>query len=139
MTTVTTEPLPATTVLFDPYFAGIETGELLVQWCPACATCQWPPRSLCRICGDPSVVWRPLADSCGHVFTWTVVHQTPLPALSDETPYVTALIEFPQAGIRMYGLIVGTEPDDMEFGLRVQPDFTHGGPSPGIVWRRRVA
>ena len=135
MTPPSSESRLATTALLDPYFAGIAAEELRFQWCPACKAFQWPPRSLCPVCGNFDLAWRSLENQTGHVFTWTVTHNTPLSDFSERTPYVTALIDLPEAGIRVYGLIAGSAPDAIRFGMAVEPVFVLDNPSEGLVWR----
>jgi uncharacterized OB-fold protein len=102
-----------------PFWAGTREGRLVAQWCPACERHRWPPRPVCRACGtEPQ--WREI-ESAGRLYSWTVVHLSPLPAFAAHVPYVVAVVELPAAdGIRMVGRLEGSD-DELVIGdaLRV--------------------
>jgi uncharacterized OB-fold protein len=77
------------------FWAGAADGVLRVQWCASCCAHQWPPRPVCRTCFGP-VSWVE-ADTTGNVYSWVVVHLSPLPAFEQRVPYTVVIGELPGA------------------------------------------
>jgi uncharacterized OB-fold protein len=76
-----------------------------------------PPRHACPECGSRKLAEQPLPDS-GTIETYTVIHAT-TPAFSDDTPYVTAVMDF--GPIQLTGQVRGIEPGSVETGLTMTP------------------
>ncbi|WP_122817962.1 Zn-ribbon domain-containing OB-fold protein [Nocardioides pantholopis] len=85
-----------------PYTAGLADGRLLVPTCAACARSCWPPRDVCPRCHGDALAWD-VAPPTATLFTWTVVHRTPLPAFADLTPYAVGVLAPEGLGIRLIG------------------------------------
>lgn len=117
----------------DGYWAGLSAGELRAPKCRACLLFNWPPRAACPHCGAVTPAWERLP-AIGRVYTWTVVHHTTLEAFKAMTPYVVALIDIPEAGIRLIGH-VREAPAAINFGtpLNWRVDQT-GAQVPGVFW-----
>lgn len=108
----------------EPYWAGLEEGRFALPRCAGCETWMWPAHFRCGDCGSWTVDWVETAP-VGTVYTWTRNH-----AVSDVIkerapmlPYVTLLVEIPQAGgIRIPGVLAGSDS-----GLRI------GAPLRGLI------
>ena len=101
------------------FWEAAATGELLVQRCTACGTCQFYPRPFCLACqaGDPEWV---RAAGTGTVYAMTTVHLRVVPEL--EPPYVVAVVELDE-GPRLVTNLVGPR---AAIGDRVR-----------VAWRKR--
>jgi len=116
--------LPELTPANRPYWTGGATGELLIQYCDACARWVHPPVDHCPDCDGPLEA-RPVSGR-GTVFTFTVnVH----PYHPDvPTPYVIALVELvEQTDLRVVTNIVNCEHDDLHIGMAVRVRFEDRG------------
>lgn len=82
-----------------------------------------PPRHACPDCGSQELNEQPLPEN-GVIETFTVVHST-TPAFADDTPYVTAIVDF--GPVRLTGQIYELAPDSVETGMTVTPDIAKTG------------
>ncbi|MET0146950.1 MAG: OB-fold domain-containing protein [Ilumatobacteraceae bacterium] len=112
--------LPPLTDRNRPYWTGGFDGELLIQWCPACARFQHPPRRACAACGgtiEPRAV-----SGKGTIFTFTINEYQYNPAVPP--PYVIAVVELvEQDNLRLPTNIEGADPGDVRVGLPVHVTF----------------
>jgi uncharacterized OB-fold protein len=76
-----------------------------------------PPRHVCPECASQELTQERLPDS-GEIETLTVIHAT-TPAFSDDTPYVTAVVDF--GPIELTGRVPEADPESIETGLTVTP------------------
>jgi uncharacterized OB-fold protein len=113
-------PLPLTDGEAQPFWVGCRDGRLLLQRCMACGAWRFPPGLVCRSCASTDAGWV-AASGGGTVYSFTVVHRTPIKAFAAETPYVLALIDLDE-GVRMMARIApaATVP---EIGARVEVAF----------------
>ena len=108
----------------EPYWLALEAGEFKISRCGGCREWLWPAHFRCGKCGSWDIGWEAV-EPVGTVYTWTRNH-----AVSDvlkerraDVPYVTLLVELPQAGgARVAGVLAGEDA-----GLRI------GAPVRGIV------
>ena len=102
-----------------PFWEGLEAGEVRMQRCDKCQTWWWSPVWRCAECGSWDLHWEAIAPT-GRIFSWVRTYQAFLPAMASVVPYVTALVELPQAGNRrLMGIIVGDE-EGLEIGSPVE-------------------
>lgn len=95
----------------DPYWDALERGDFVAPKCNSCNQWMWPAHYRCGKCGSWEIAWKPIEPS-GVLYTWTRNH-----AVSEvvkerraDTPFVTLLVELPQAGsIRIPGVLEGSE------------------------------
>ena len=92
----------------QPFWDGVERGQLVIPRCIRCDTPFWYPRNLCPTCGSRDIEWNPHHGS-GTVHAFCIHHHTSLPHLREFVPFVTALVDLGD-GIRMMGLL-DIEPD----------------------------
>lgn len=91
--------------------------------CDSCGTCFFPEyheqhRPGCSREG----VARVLLNRIGKLASFTVQHYMPPPPFTTEgdiTPYIIALVEFPE-GIEVVGILIDSEADDLELGQAVE-------------------
>ena len=102
-----------------PHWNGFAAGELRLQRCTECKEWIWPADWRCRYCGSWDLGWEAVPLE-GTVYSWVRTHHNFMPAFKDLLPYVTVLIELPQAGgRRVLGLLAGDE-QRLRIGARVE-------------------
>ena len=85
--------------LDQPYWDGLARGVVMIQRCPSCQTWIWGPRWLCPACLTPKPEWVEVEPN-GRVFSWTRTWQKFAPEFADHVPYITVVVELPEAGGR---------------------------------------
>jgi len=103
------KPIPAPSPETARYWEGCRAHEL---WLPFCRSCERPffyPRSFCPRCLGADLEWRQ-ASGRGKVYTFAIQYRAFHPGWSQDTPYVTAIVEL-EEGPRLYTALVGVEPD----------------------------
>jgi uncharacterized OB-fold protein len=118
-------PLPDVTAHeFAGFWAGCAEQRLLIRRCTTCEAPSWPPRPLCPFCGSDAVCWSEV-EPAGKLFSWTVVHRTPLPAFAPLTPYAVAVVELDRAqGVRVLARMHdSTRLSDLRIGLSLTAIF----------------
>ncbi len=125
---------PSHTLVDAPYWDGLKVGELRIQRCGECARWIWGAQPMCPACHTFDPGWEAVEPS-GVVFAWTRTWRQFHPTA--EVPYVTVLVELPQAGgRRILGLYTGE--GDPVIGARVRGEFEPAPDStswPLIRWR----
>jgi uncharacterized protein len=114
---------------FAPFWQGCREERLLLQRCGR-GHLSWPPRPACPRCQDTTRDWQEVA-GVGWLYSWTVVHRTPLPAFRPLIPYVVGIVELTaHPGVRLLGRCLDS-PGQLRIGLplrvtfeKVTPDFT---------------
>lgn len=107
-----------------PYWDALETGEYKLSRCGGCGKWMWPAHFRCGACGSWDVRWEDV-EPVGTIYTWTRNHVVSdlLKERRPDIPYVTLLVELPQAGgARVAGVLDGDET-----GLRI------GAPVRGVL------
>jgi uncharacterized OB-fold protein len=85
-------PSPAITPVNEPYWAGLDAGELRFQRCGACGNAWLPAREECPRCLEDAVSWEASAGR-GRIISWVVYHQAVHPSFADRLPYNVAVVE----------------------------------------------
>lgn len=121
---------------FAPFWQGAAEHLLRVQWCVRCRRHQWPPRPACGSCGG-DIAWTEI-EGRGELYSWTVVHLSPLPAYREHVPYVVALAELPGAdGIRVLARLAGDGDVALHIGAHLDLEFEDIAPGVSLpVWHR---
>lgn len=101
----------------QPYWDGLEAGQLLVQRCAACATWRHYPRPMCQSCHSFSHEWLPLSGE-GVVHSWTVTHQSSLPGFSEAVPFLLVTVDMTE-GVRVLGLLREFDAESLCIGMPV--------------------
>jgi uncharacterized OB-fold protein len=101
-----------------PFWEGLKNGELRMQKCPSCQSWWWSPVWRCAECGNWDLNWE-VVPPRGKVFSWIRTFQPFAPEMAAITPYVTVLVELPDAGLRrLLGILVGPE-EGLKIGSEV--------------------
>lgn len=100
-------PLPTVTPLTEPYWKGLEAGELRNQVCRACGNVWLPAREECPRCLSDDVAWA-ASSGRGRIISWVVYHQASHPAFAQRVPYNVAVVELDE-GARLITNIVANE------------------------------
>ena len=119
--------LPADPLARD-WWAGVAEGRIGYETCRDCGAAQFYPRGRCTACGSPQVEMRHAAGT-GTIFSITVVHRPPSPALQAFAPYAIALVDLDE-GVRLMAhadpvLWIGARVRStfVSFGERIVPRF----------------
>ena len=94
-----------------PFWDALERGDFVGPKCSSCNRWMWPAHYRCGTCGSWDIGWEAIEPS-GSLYTWTRNHAVSdvIKERREDTPYVTLLVELPQAGsIRIPGVLEGSE------------------------------
>jgi len=100
----------------EPFWEGLERGELRISRCAGCRKWIWPAHFRCAACGCYELEW-PVVDPIGIVYAWTRSHiaSDRIMERASDVPYVVINCELSHAGnARVMGVLKGSET-----GLRV--------------------
>lgn len=104
----------------EAFWLAIERGEFRIPRCHACCTWMWPAHFRCGACGSWELDWEEV-NPVGTIYTWTRNHAVSesLVERRHQLPYVTLLVELPQAGgARVAGVLEGDE-SGLKIGAKV--------------------
>lgn len=102
----------------EPYWQGVECGELRLPRCSSCQRWQWYPLDSGACCPGGSLEWVAIAPE-GTLFTYTEVQRPLLPGVSK--PYVTGLVvpdEAPEC--RIATQVISRTAGDLRIGARMR-------------------
>ncbi len=111
--------------------------RLVIQHCSACDRLQHPPLAACFECGSRAgLSWKPVSGR-GTIYSYGVVHDTPVAAMQPEQPYNLAVVQLDEdPGINMYSHLPGAPIDNLPIGGRVEVLFeTTGNGQKVPEWR----
>lgn len=100
------------------WWSALADGKLLYQLCLDCGTPVFYPRSVCPSCLSSRLEWRN-SSGRGTVYSFTVVHKAPDPAMAGETPYAVALIDLDE-GFRILAPLTAQRPGPLAVGATVE-------------------
>jgi uncharacterized OB-fold protein len=104
------------------FFDAAARDALVVRRCPACPRLYAPHVLHCPGCGG-ALEWAP-ASGRGTLITWAVVHRSPHPALADQVPYVTAVVEL-EEGPWLHARLLLTDVRALRAGMELTAVFVH--------------
>ncbi len=95
----------------QPYWDALAAGHLALPRCSACEKWSWPAPFRCGDCGSTDFHWSRI-EMTGLIYTWTRVSH-PFAGMEDmKMPFVSVLVELPQAGgIRLLGILDNDAPN----------------------------
>ncbi|NLR72989.1 DNA-binding protein [Novosphingobium sp. ERN07] len=105
----------------DPFWRSLEDGVLALPRCAGCHGWTWPAHHRCGQCGSWQFDWVPVKPE-GYVFSYTRTRYAFDRVLErkDDVPYVTLVVELPEAGnVRLMGVLKGDE-TGLAIGARVR-------------------
>jgi uncharacterized protein len=108
----------------QPFYDAANDDRLVIQFCDACQSWQFPPQPACARCGSAEGVrWREIAGR-GTIYSYGVVYDTPVASLQPDQPFNVAVIDLDEApGINMLAHLPGQPVDDVPIGAPVRAIF----------------
>lgn len=87
----------------ERYWQALDDGRLELPRCASCRRWTWPAPFRCGACGAGEAEWKPV-EPVGLIYSWTRTWHSFGGAESLAIPYVSVLVELPEAGgIRLLG------------------------------------
>jgi len=133
---VSTRPAPDVRGPGRPYWRSGADGVLRLPRCTACQRLFWYPRTHCPHCGSDALEWLATAGR-GHVYTFTIVRQSPEPFFAARVPYVVAMIELIE-GPRVMANVVDCDAAAVHIGMPVSVLFDDLGDDVHVPLFRRA-
>ena len=115
------KPLPVPTPTTQPFWDGLEAGEVHLQRCEDCEAWVFYPRSRCSSCLSDNLAWHTVSGE-GTLYTFTLARQPTSPHFADEVPQKLAVVALDE-GVHITTTLVNVEEADIEIGMRVKPYF----------------
>jgi uncharacterized OB-fold protein len=101
--------------------------ELRFQRCTSCSAVRHPSAPICPRCASSDVAWD-LAPARAELFSYTVVHHAPTPALRASVPYNIAIVAFDGLDdVRLVSNVIDAAPDELRIGMPL-----------ALVWQERA-
>jgi len=118
-------PVPGRDGLELPFWEAAANGDLVAQRCNACEGWQWGPEWMCHHCYSFELSWV-APPGPARLFSWERSYYPVHPALREHGPYLSVVVEFPEADdIRMVGNLLGDPAQEVLIGTEVVPVFEH--------------
>jgi len=110
--------------LDKPFWDACNEERLVIQACTKCDRLQHPPQPTCTQCGSgDSLEWRQVSGR-GSIFTYAVVHDTPISMLIPDQPFNLALIALEEdPSLQMPAHLPGTPVGQVPVGAKVEVMF----------------
>lgn len=115
------KPLPLPTPVTQPFWDGLNRGEVRIQRCAACEEWVFYPRSHCPHCLSERLEWHAVSGAAT-LHTYTIARQPTAPHFADEVPQLIAVVDLDE-GVRMTTTLVNVAEDDIRVGMRLTPVF----------------
>ncbi|HEY2811945.1 MAG TPA: Zn-ribbon domain-containing OB-fold protein [Acidimicrobiales bacterium] len=109
----------------EPFWLAAVEGRVVASKCDNCGTVVLPPKPYCFECNGESFTWVDLPGT-GTIYTFTIIRHPLHPGLRDVVPYVSGVIDLDGtqgAGARLFGNIIGRDPEQMRIGDKVEVAF----------------
>jgi uncharacterized OB-fold protein len=119
------KPQPRITPWAEPLWQGCAEGKLRLPYCSQCEACFYYPRLWCPQCFNQDLSWQDVSGK-GKVYSFSVIHQSPLASYQQDVPYVLAIIELAE-GPRMMTNVVNCEVDAVSVDMPVEVTFETRG------------
>ena len=118
------KPLPIPDTETQPFWDACARHELRAPRCTSCGRFRWPPSPLCPHCRSWDFEWAKL-EGTGRVYSFVIVHYSPVPAFAEEMPYAVAQVELDgsDGAVRLTTNILDCPPDKVSVGMRVAVAF----------------
>ncbi len=121
-------PYPSASAETSGFWEAAADHRLVVQTCDDCGRTRHPPGPVCPSCRSTRAHWAELPGT-GSVYTYTVVRQAFIPALSDRIPYIVVAVDLDEAnGVRLVSNLVDADHSQVEIGMRVEVAWEDMGP-----------
>jgi uncharacterized protein len=87
---------PAPDEVDREFWAACNDDRLVIPYCTSCQSFRFPPAGECWVCGSTALEWREVSGR-GTIYSYAVIHDTPITQLKEDLPYVVAVIELDDA------------------------------------------
>ena len=101
----------------QPYWDGLQAGQLRVQRCGACGQLRHYPRPMCPACQSFELDWVALSGA-GTVHSWTRPHQSALPGFANQVPFTLVTVDMAE-GVRLLGRLLDNDLAALQVGAAV--------------------
>jgi uncharacterized protein len=82
---------PVQDVESQSFWRGCREGKLLLKVCDGCGRTHFYPRDRCPFCWSAATRWIEASGS-GRLYSYSIIHQNPLPPFKDRCPYAVVLV-----------------------------------------------
>lgn len=120
-TNVVAKPQPQISPGAEPFWEHARQEELYLPFCEDCQQPFYYPRRWCPACFSQNLSWRKMSGK-GRVYSFSVIHQSPLPAYQQDVPYILAIVELDE-GPRMMTNILDCEISAVNVDMAVEVIF----------------
>ena len=79
-----------------PFWEACNGNKMVIQFCNNCDKYRFPPAAECWVCASGPLEWRPVV-AAGVLYSYAVIHDTPISTLKPDLPYVVGVIELDDA------------------------------------------
>ncbi len=121
ITDAVAKPQPQISPGAEPFWEHAKRDELFLPFCEGCQKPFYYPRRWCPNCFSQNLSWRKMTGR-GEVYSFSVIHQSPLPSYQQDVPYVLAIIEL-EEGPRMMTNVLECNVDAVHVGMAVEVIF----------------
>ena len=115
------KPIPRPTPTSEPFWNGLNEGEIRLQRCADCESWVFYPRTNCSTCLSSSLEWQTVSGEAT-LYTFTVARQPTSAHFAGDVPQKLAVVELLE-GVRMTTTLVNVDESDIEIGMRLKPCF----------------
>lgn len=122
--------LPTPDAATEPYWTAAAQHRFQMPRCDDCGKFHFYPRALCPHCSSPRLTWAACSGR-GTVYSYTIVHRAPSPALADKVPYAVAIVEV-EEGPHLMTNIMNVKPEDVRIGMPVRVDYDDLAPETAL-------
>ncbi len=116
-----TKLVPSPTPDTQPYWDGLNRGQLRLQRCADCGKVRHYPRPVCDACYSMNVEWID-ASGQGTLHSWTITYYAFHPGFKGDLPYTLVTVDLAE-GVRMQAQARGIEDSALRVGLPVRIGF----------------
>ncbi len=124
-TSVVAKPQPQISPGAEPFWEHAKQEELFLPFCEACQKPFYYPRRWCPGCFSQNLSWRKMTGK-GRIYSFSVIHQSPLPSYQQDVPYVLAIIELDE-GPRMMTNVLDCDVNAVHIEMAVEVTFQARG------------
>ncbi|CAB4958953.1 unannotated protein [freshwater metagenome] len=118
-------PLPVVTPLTEPYWKGLEEGELRHQKCRGCGHVWLPAREECPRCLTADITWE-ASSGRGRLISWVIYHHSSDPVFAERVPYNVAVVELDEGARLITNILAPSEDLAIELPVVVQIEQESG-------------
>ncbi|MCE2437544.1 MAG: OB-fold domain-containing protein [Pseudomonadales bacterium] len=114
-----TLPLAVATPTSQPFWDGLEKGEVRLQQCQDCHQWVFYPRTHCPRCLSEALQWN-CVDGRGSLHSFTLARVPTAPHFADQVPQILAIVELDE-GVHLTSTLREVDPAQVSIGMRLRP------------------